>query len=181
MRNQKLLLERTTAQVERLAAREGRGLGCLDPSAAPSRATLLSGDHASLTARASGTKLTVAGETRSITVDFITELPTRRQLEFAGRALPKGDARRPVRGGLRRLATSPAATPSHRPCRTSRRQRHGWFWAKTECFASAAVRQGEERTMPVRFVVDPAPAEAPRPHHLSYVFYDNSTRVGALN
>jgi cytochrome c oxidase assembly protein subunit 11 len=57
------------------------------------------------------------------------------------------------------------------------------FFRKTECFCFTpqAFAKGEVRNMPVRFIVDPAlPAYMDR-ITLTYVFYDNSTRVGALD
>lgn len=56
------------------------------------------------------------------------------------------------------------------------------FFRKTECFCFTPQHfaQDEERVMPVRFVVDPAlPAHIDRVT-LSYTFYDNSTRVAAI-
>ncbi|MFO1454642.1 MAG: cytochrome c oxidase assembly protein [Steroidobacteraceae bacterium] len=183
--NQKLLLERTTeAQVERLAAREGRvALAALDPSAAPSRATLLSGDHASLTGEGVATKLTVAGETRSITVDFITELPSVGSWEFKpvvrsmkvtpGRLYEADFVARNLTG----RDTVAQAVPNIAPGNATA------YFRKTECFCFTPQKfaRGEERTMPVRFVVDPALPKHLDRITLSYVFYDNSTRVGALN
>lgn len=56
------------------------------------------------------------------------------------------------------------------------------FFRKTECFCFTPQHFAldEERTMPVRFVVDPAlPTHIDRVT-LSYIFYDNSTRVAAI-
>lgn len=56
------------------------------------------------------------------------------------------------------------------------------FFRKTECFCFTPQHfaQDEERVMPVRFVVDPAlPSHIDRVT-LSYTFYDNSTRVAAI-
>ena len=56
------------------------------------------------------------------------------------------------------------------------------FFRKTECFCFTPQHfaQDEERVMPVRFVVDPAlPTHIDRVT-LSYTFYDNSTRVAAI-
>ena len=56
------------------------------------------------------------------------------------------------------------------------------FLHKTECFCFVPQNfaKGEERVMPVRFVVDPNLPKSLDRITLSYVFYDNSTRVAAL-
>jgi cytochrome c oxidase assembly protein subunit 11 len=56
------------------------------------------------------------------------------------------------------------------------------FFRKTECFCFVPQNfaKGEERVMPVRFVVDPNLPKSLDRITLSYVFYDNSTRVAAL-
>ena len=179
--NQKLLLERTTeSQVERLAAREGR---VALAAAGPGAAGLPSGDHASLTGEGVATKLTVAGETRSITVDFITELPSVGSWEFKpvvrsmkvtpGRLYEADFVARNLTG----RDTVAQAVPNIAPGNATA------YFRKTECFCFTPQKfaKGEERTMPVRFVVDPALPKHLDRITLSYVFYDNSTRVGALN
>jgi len=57
------------------------------------------------------------------------------------------------------------------------------FFRKTECFCFVPQNfaRDETRTMPVRFVVDPALPKTLDRITLSYTFYDNSTRVAALN
>ena len=124
-----------------------------------------------------------ADDARRITVDFVTELPSVGSWEF-----------RPV---VRSMQVTPGqlyeadfvvrnltgrdsvaqAVPNIAPGNATA------YFRKTECFCFTPQKfaRDEERTLPVRFVVDPA-----LPRHLdritlSYVFYDNSTRVGALN
>jgi cytochrome c oxidase assembly protein subunit 11 len=57
------------------------------------------------------------------------------------------------------------------------------YFRKTECFCFTPQKfvRDEQRTLPVRFVVDPALPKHLDRITLSYVLYDNSTRVGALN
>ena len=55
------------------------------------------------------------------------------------------------------------------------------YFHKTECFCFTPqnFKTGEERALPVRFVVDPAlPAYVDR-ITLAYTFYDDTTRVVA--
>ena len=56
------------------------------------------------------------------------------------------------------------------------------FFRKTECFCFVPqdFAKGEERVLPVRFVVDPNLPKSIDRITLSYVFHDNSTRVAAL-
>jgi cytochrome c oxidase assembly protein subunit 11 len=54
------------------------------------------------------------------------------------------------------------------------------FFHKTECFCFSPqhFKLGEQRLMPVRFIVDPAlPGYLDR-ITLAYTFYDDSSRVG---
>jgi cytochrome c oxidase assembly protein subunit 11 len=57
------------------------------------------------------------------------------------------------------------------------------YFRKTECFCFTPQHfaKDEQRIMPVRFVVDPNLPRSLDRITLSYVFYDNSTRVAALN
>jgi cytochrome c oxidase assembly protein subunit 11 len=57
------------------------------------------------------------------------------------------------------------------------------YFRKTECFCFIPQKftKDEQKVMPVRFVVDPSMPRQLDRITLSYVFYDNSTRVGALN
>jgi len=55
------------------------------------------------------------------------------------------------------------------------------YFHKTECFCFTPqnFKRGEERALPVRFVVDPAiPRDIDR-ITLAYTFYDETTRVTA--
>ena len=155
--NQKLLLERTTeAQVERLAAREGRVAlaAAVDPSAAPSRGTPLSGDHASLTGEGVATKLTVAGETRSITVEFVTELPSVGSWEFKpvvrsmkvtpGRLYEADFVARNLTGHDTVAQAVPNVAPGNAPA----------YFRKTElfCFTPQKLANDWQHTRPLRFV-----------------------------
>jgi len=121
-------------------------------------------------------------DSRTVTVEFVAELPSVGSWEF-----------RPVIGSMKvhpgRLYkmdfvahnltghdTVAQAVPNIAPSKAAA------YFRKTECFCFIPQKFsiGEQRTMPVRFIVDPAlPAHVDR-ITLSYVFYDNSTRVGAL-
>lgn len=118
---------------------------------------------------------------RTVTVEFVAALPSVGRFEFRPEA-----ASMQVHPGrlyethfLARNLTGTAATaqavPSVAPSRAAT-----WF-RKTECFCFTPQQfaADEERTMPVRFIVDPA-----LPRHLdritlAYTFYDDSTRLGA--
>lgn len=56
-----------------------------------------------------------------------------------------------------------------------------WF-SKTECFCftEQLLLPGEERRMPVRFIVDPALDRSVRTITLSYVFFNNETATARL-
>lgn len=56
------------------------------------------------------------------------------------------------------------------------------YFRKTECFCFTpqTFRKNEQRTMPVRFIVSPDLPRYVDRITLSYTFYDNTTRVGAL-
>jgi len=122
-------------------------------------------------------------DTRTITVDFIAELPSVGNWEF-----------RPVTGSMQvhpgRLYsteffahnltghdTVAQAVPNIAPGQAA-----GYF-RKTECFCFTPQKfaVGEARPMAVRFVVDPAIPRSVDRITLSYTFYDESTRVGSLN
>jgi len=62
-----------------------------------------------------------------------------------------------------------SATPSVAPARASA------FFQKTECFCFTAqtLQPGEERDMPVRFIIDPSLPEMVDTVTLSYTFYKN--------
>ena len=126
---------------------------------------------------------TKADDSRLVTVEFVAELPSVGNWEF--RPLVTEMKVHPgrlyevdyVAHNLTGRDTVAQAIPNVAPGKATA------FFRKTECFCFVpqSFARNEERTMPVRFVVDPA-----LPPHidrltLSYVFYDNSTRVAALN
>ncbi|HEY6125506.1 MAG TPA: cytochrome c oxidase assembly protein [Steroidobacteraceae bacterium] len=122
-------------------------------------------------------------DTRTITVDFMADLPSVGNWEF-----------RPVVGSMQihpgRLykaefiahnltghATTAQAVPNIMPGQAA-----GYF-RKTECFCFVPQHfaVNEARPMTVRFVVDPAIPRSVDRITLSYTFYDETTRVGSLN
>ncbi|HTU65907.1 MAG TPA: cytochrome c oxidase assembly protein [Steroidobacteraceae bacterium] len=122
-------------------------------------------------------------DSRTITVDFLAELPSVGNWEF-----------RPVVASLQvhpgRLykteffahnltghATTAQAVPNIAPGKAA------GFFRKTECFCFTPQQfaVNEARPMAVRFVVDPAIPRSVDRITLSYTFYDESTRVGSLN
>jgi cytochrome c oxidase assembly protein subunit 11 len=122
-------------------------------------------------------------DSRTITVDFFTDLPSVGSWEF-----------RPAVGSMQihpgRLYetefiahnltgrdTVAQAVPNIAPGQAA-----GYF-RKTECFCFIPQKfaVGESRPMTVRFVVDPAIPRSVDRITLSYTFYDESTRVGSLN
>jgi cytochrome c oxidase assembly protein subunit 11 len=122
-------------------------------------------------------------DSRTITVDFLAELPSVGNWEF-----------RPVVGSMQvhpgRLyeteylahnltghETVAQAVPNISPGKAA-----GYF-RKTECFSFVPQKfaVNEQRPMAVRFVIDPALPRSVDRVTLSYTFYDESTRVGSLN
>jgi cytochrome c oxidase assembly protein subunit 11 len=115
---------------------------------------------------------------RTITVEFLAELPSNGNWAF-----------RPVLGSMQihpgQLYTADfiaknltgrdtvaQAVPSMAPTKVAP------YFHKTECFCFTpqSFKRGEERALPVRFVVDPAiPADIDR-ITLAYTFYDDMTR-----
>ncbi len=125
----------------------------------------------------------VSDDNRTITVEFIAELPSVGSWEFR----PVVNSMKVVPGRLyeadfiaRNLtgrATVAQAIPNVAPGNATA------YFRKTECFCFTPQHfaRDEQRSLPVRFVVDPALPKHLDRITLSYVFYDNSTRVGALN
>ena len=125
----------------------------------------------------------LADDSRTITVDFIAELPSVGSWEFRpvvrsmqvvpGR-LYEADF---VAHNLTGHDTVAQAVPNISPGNATA------YFRKTECFCFTPQKfaKGEQRSLPVRFVVDPALPKHLDRITLSYVFYDNTTRVGALN
>ncbi len=118
---------------------------------------------------------------RTITVDFVAELPTVGSWEF--RPVVKSMQVHPgqlyaveyLAHNLTGKDTVAHAVPNVAPGTAA-----GYFH-KTECFCFIPQNfaKDEQRSMPVRFIVD-----RDLPQHLdrvtlSYVFYDNSTRISA--
>lgn len=119
---------------------------------------------------------------RLVTVDFVAELPNVGSWEFR----PVVRSMRVHPGQLYQVdyvatnrtgrQTVAHAVPNVAPGKATA------YFHKTECFCFVPQHFAvdEQKVMPVRFFVDPS-----LPRHmdrvtLSYVFYDNTTRVGAL-
>ncbi len=119
---------------------------------------------------------------RLVTVDFIAELPNVGSWEFR----PAIRSMRVHPGQLYHVDfvainrtgrdTVAQAVPNIAPGKATA------YFHKTECFCFVPQHfaVGEEKVMPVRFVVDPSLPKHLDRVTLSYVFYDNTTRVGAL-
>ncbi len=122
-------------------------------------------------------------ESRTITVDFVADLPTVGNWEFRpvvasmevnpGRLYETEFFARNLTGH----DTIAQAIPNVAPGKAA-----GYF-RKTECFCFTPQKftAGEARPMPVRFVIDPALPRSVERITLSYTFYDETTRVGSLN
>jgi cytochrome c oxidase assembly protein subunit 11 len=122
-------------------------------------------------------------ESRLVTVEFVADLPSVGNWEFRpvvaemkvhpGR-LYEVDY---VAHNLTGRDTVAQAIPNVAPGKATA------YFRKTECFCFTPQHfaKDEQRTMPVRFVVDPNLPKSLDRITLSYVFYDNSTRVAALN
>ena len=122
-------------------------------------------------------------DSRTITVDFVAELPTVGNWEFR----PTVASMQIHRGRLYKTeffahnltghATTAQAVPNIAPGKAA-----GYF-RKTECFCFTPQNfaVNEQRPMVVRFVVDPAIPRSVDRITLSYTFYDEFTRVGSLN
>lgn len=124
-----------------------------------------------------------ADESRLVTVEFVADLPTVGSWQFRpivaemkvhpGRLYEVDYVARNLTG----RDTVAQAIPSIAPGKATA------FFRKTECFCFTPQKfaKDEERVMPVRFVVDPNLPKSLDRITLSYVFYDNSTRIAALN
>jgi cytochrome c oxidase assembly protein subunit 11 len=122
-------------------------------------------------------------DTRTITVDFMTDLPSVGNWEFRpavasmqihpGRLYKTEFFARNLTGHETMAQAVPNITPGNAA---------GYF-RKTECFCFTPQHfaVGEARPMAVRFVVDPAIPRSVDRITLSYTFYDEFTRVGSLN
>jgi len=122
-------------------------------------------------------------DTRTITVDFMAELPTVGNWEFrptvASMQVHPGRLYKTefFAHNLTGHETMAQAVPNITPGKAA-----GYF-RKTECFCFTPQHfaVNEQRPMTVRFVVDPAIPHSVDRIMLSYTFYDESTRVGSLN
>ena len=122
-------------------------------------------------------------DTRTITVDFMTDLPSVGSWEFrptvASMQIHPGRLYKTdfIAHNLTGHATLAQAVPNITPGNAA-----GYF-RKTECFCFIPQHfaVNESRPMTVRFVVDPAIPKSVDRITLSYTFYDESTRVGSLN
>jgi len=121
-------------------------------------------------------------DSRTITVDFVAELPSVGNWEF--RPLVSTMQIHPGRlystefmaHNLTGKNTVAQAVPNIAPGQAA-----GYF-RKTECFCFTPQHfaVNEQRPMAVRFVVDPAIPRSVDRITLSYTFYDEFTRVGSL-
>jgi cytochrome c oxidase assembly protein subunit 11 len=120
--------------------------------------------------------------TRLVTIDFVAELPSVGSFEFSPviksmqvhpGQLYEVDYIAHNRTGRNTVAH---AVPNVAPGKAAA------FFHKTECFCFTpqSFTVDEEKVMPVRFIVDPSLPKHMDRVTLSYVFYDNTTRVGAL-
>jgi len=122
-------------------------------------------------------------DSRTITVDFLAELPSVGNWEFrpnvASMQVNPGRLYQTefVARNLTGHATTAQAVPNIVPGKAA-----GYF-RKTECFCFIPQKFAvdEQRPMVVRFVVDPALPRSVERITLSYIFYDEFTRVGSLN
>jgi cytochrome c oxidase assembly protein subunit 11 len=122
-------------------------------------------------------------DSRTITVEFMAELPTIGNWEFhptvASMQVHPGRLYQTdfFAHNLMGHATVAQAVPNISPGKAA-----GYF-RKTECFCFSPQKfaVNEARPMAVRFVVDPAIPHSVDRITLSYTFYDDSTRVGSLN
>lgn len=118
---------------------------------------------------------------RTITLEFLAELPSVGNWEF--RPVVKEMTIHPgelytadfIAKNLTGRDTVAQAVPTMAPTKVAP------FFHKTECFCFTPqnFRQGEERALPVRFVVDPAIPQDIDRITLAYTFYDETTRVTA--
>jgi len=122
-------------------------------------------------------------DSRTITVDFMAELPTVGNWEFrptvASMQVHPGRLYKTefFAHNLTGHETMAQAVPNITPGKAA------GFFRKTECFCFTPqhFNVNEQRPMTVRFVVDPAIPHSVDRIMLSYTFYDESTRVGSLN
>jgi cytochrome c oxidase assembly protein subunit 11 len=120
-------------------------------------------------------------ESRTITVEFLAELPTHGNWEFrpvvASMKVHPGQLYTTdfIARNLTGRDTVAQAVPAIAPTKVAP------YFHKTECFCFTpqTFKVDEERALPVRFVIDPAiPAYVDR-LTLAYTFYDETTQVAA--
>jgi len=129
------------------------------------------------------TAIDAPDESRSITVDFVADLPSVGNWEFrptvASMQIHPGRLYQTefFAHNLTGHETMAQAVPNIAPGQAA-----GYF-RKTECFCFTPQHfaVNEQRPMVVRFVVDPAIPHSVDRITLSYTFYDEFTRVGSLN
>ena len=122
-------------------------------------------------------------DSRTITVDFVADLPSVGNWEFrptvASMQIHPGRLYETefIAHNLTGQDTTAQAVPNIAPGKAA------MYFRKTECFCFTPQHfaAGEQRPMPVRFVVDPAIPRSVDRITLSYTFYDEFTRVGSLN
>jgi cytochrome c oxidase assembly protein subunit 11 len=122
-------------------------------------------------------------DSRTITVDFIADLPSVGNWEFrptvASMQIHPGRLYQTefFAHNLTGHETMAQAVPNIAPGKAA-----GYF-RKTECFCFTPQHFAinEARPMAVRFVIDPAIPRSVDRITLSYTFYDEFTRVGSLN
>jgi len=139
------------------------------------------GDQKELAQRRLATEM--PDDTRTITVDFLADLPSVGSWEFRptvasmqvhpGRLYSTDFFAHNMTGH----ATVAQAVPNISPGKAAP------FFRKTECFCFTPQKftVNEARPMAVRFVVDPAIPKSIDRIVLAYTFYDETTRVGSLN
>jgi cytochrome c oxidase assembly protein subunit 11 len=117
---------------------------------------------------------------RTVTVEFVADLPSVGMFEFrptvGSMQVNPGKLYETtfIAHNLTGRDTVAQAVPNVAPSKA------GAYFRKTECFCFTPQRfaRGEERAMPVRFIIDPQlPAYVDR-ITLAYTFYDQSTLVG---
>lgn len=117
---------------------------------------------------------------RAVTIEFVADLPSIGMFEF--RPTVRSMQVHPgklyettfVAHNLTGRDTVAQAVPNIAPSRA------GAYFRKTECFCFTPQRfaPGEERAMPVRFIIDPQLPVYVERITLAYTFYDQSTLVG---
>ena len=121
-------------------------------------------------------------DARTVTIDFLADVPALGNWDF--RPVERSIQVHPGRlyqttffaHNLTGHDTVAQAVPNIAPSKATA------YFRKTECFCFTPQKflKNEQRTMPVRFIVSPDLPQYVDRISLSYSFYDNTTRVGAL-